>query len=248
MSSIDFDWDPDRPTISVADPRMTRMLLREPDRCATLNEYASACGMDTSEVVSLLAPYLDSGTLALDFFGEEVFVNTGPSGRPAPIGSADVPPNLWEQLRTRSGVEGAYGLWKLLRSLERSGWAVEHRPHRIMFGLGQVNELPYLGVRAGQVTLPTLIFPLADALTHHGGLLDQYEYAGASAIGVVCDERGLDSMVTVVRQWVLTRRVTPRLSVLVMEAPRYNPTLLSAADAAVLPVSVTRDTLSNYIW
>ena len=248
MSGIDYDWDPSRPTISVADPRMTRMLLRDPDRCATLNEYAAACGMDTSEVVSLLAPYLDSGTLALDFFGDEVFVNTGPSGRPAPAASADVPPNLWEQLRSRAGVEFGYELWRLLRSLERSGWSVEHRPPRIMFGLGQVNEAPYLGVHAGQSTVPVLIFPLADALTHPGGLLDQYEFAGSNAVGIVCEERGLDPMVTAVRRWVLSRRVAPHLSVLVLEAPRYNPTLLNAADAAIVPVAVTRDTLGNYFW
>jgi len=248
MSSVDYDWDPTRPTISVADPRLTRLLLREPQRCATLGEYAQACGIDTTRVVELLGSYLDNGTLSLDFFGDEVFVNTAPHGRPLPEASADVPPNLWESLRSRVGVETAYALWRILRSLERAGWLVEHRLHRIMFGLGRVQDAPYLGVKVGQVVVPTMIFPTAEMLGREGGLLDQYEQAGAAALAVVCDERGLDEAVTAVRRWVLGRKAVPTMSVLVLESPRYNPTLLSPGDAAMAPVAVTRDTLGNYFW
>jgi len=248
MSDIDYDWDPSRQAISVRDPRLTRLLLREPGRCATLNEYAQACGLDTSDVVEMLGGYLDSGALALDFFGDEVFVNTAPLGRPLPRGSVDVPPNLWEELRERAGTETAYALWRMLRSLERSGWSVEHRVHRIMFGLGAVVDLPYLGVKVGGVVVPAMIFPHLDALGRGGGLLDQYERAGARALAAICDERGLDEVVTAVRRWMLSRRGPTALNVLVLESPRYNPTLLSPSDTAVRPVNVTRDTLGQYFF
>jgi len=246
--SVEYDWDPKRRALAVSDPRLTRVLLREPDRCATLNEYAAACGMDPSEIVELLGKYLDQGVLGLDFFGDEVFLHTAPSGRPAAPDFPDVPPNLWEQLRERAGLEAAYALWKLIRSLERSGWGVEHRVNRIVFGMGQVADPPYIGVRAGQSVVPALIFPSQDALIRSGGLLDQYEFAGAAAVAVICDERALDNMVTAVRRWSLVKRAPATLSVLVLESPRYNPTLLSPSDVAIEPVAVTRDTLGNYFW
>jgi hypothetical protein len=242
----DYEWDLARTPIHVGDPRLNRMLLHEPSKCASLNEYAQACGMPTNQVATLLDEFLDSEAIGLDFFADEVFVNTAPHGRPAPDGTVDIPPNLWEQLRVRVGVDTAYTLWKLLRSLERSGWVVEHRLHRIMFGLASVADPPYLGVKAGAIWVPLMIFPSPDALIRSGGLLDQYERAGSSAIGVVCDEQELDSMVTAVRMWALSKREPPVLSVLVLEAPRYNPTLLTPRDAAITPVAVTRDALGNY--
>lgn len=248
MARIDFDFDPTRVTIILSDPRLKRIIIRDPERCATLNEYASACGMDTAEVVEALGPYLDTAELALDFYGDEVFLHTAPNGRGPESGALNIPPNLWERLRERCSVDEAYALWKLLRSLQRSGWTVEHRLHRIMFGIGPVRDVPYLGVVTGHATIPTLIFPPADSLISSDGLLEQYEQAGATALAVICDERALDEMVTAVRRWVLSRPVPIGMSVLVLEAPRYNPTLLSPGDAAVVPVAVTRDTLGNYFW
>jgi hypothetical protein len=242
---LEYVWDPSRQVISVDDPRLNMLLVRQPDRCATLTEYAQACGMDTAQVVECLGRYLDSGEVGLDFFGDEVFVNTGPQGRPAPLGAVDVAPNLWEQLRSRVGVEAAYALWRMIRSLERAGWTVEHKVARIMFGLGFVDDAPYLGVTVGAIVVPVMVFPSSTQLSGERGLLDQYEQAGARAVAVICDERGLDEMVTAVRRWVLSKRAKPALNVLVLESPRYNPTLLSPNDAAVEPVSITRDGLGN---
>jgi len=247
MAGIDYDFDPSKITIVLRDPRLKRVMVRDPERCATLNEYATSCSMDTDEVMEEISPYLDSGDFELDFYGDEVFLQTAPRGR----GEGQQPvvaPNLWERLRERSGVDESFALWKLLRSLERAGWRVEHRVHRIMFGMGAVRDLPYLGVAVGHVVLPVLVFPTMASLQGEDGLLEQYEEAGANAVAVVCDERGLDDVITTARRWMLSRRVMPALSVLVLEAPRYNPTLLSPADAAVVPVALTRDTLGNYFW
>jgi hypothetical protein len=50
-------------------------------------------------------------------------------------------------------------------------------------------------------------------------------------------------------QWVLSHvALRPSLSVLVLEATQFNPTLLSPADAAVTPRAVTNRALHTYEW
>jgi hypothetical protein len=239
---VEHLWDPSRRTISVADPRLNQFLVRHPDRCATLTEYAQAAGMDTSDVVELIGGYLDDGTLALEFVGDEVFVHTAPQGRPAPTGHADVPANLWERLRLRSSLEMSFAVWRLIRSMERSGWTVETNPAKVLFGLGPLSRVPYFGVLVGPQVIAVLPFPTPDEVAGPGGLLAEYARAGAGAVAVVCDEGGLDEMCTAVRRWVLSHRFTPSISTLVLEAPRYNPVLLAPTDGAIEPVAITRET------
>jgi hypothetical protein len=77
---------------------------------------------------------------------------------------------------------------------------------------------------------------------------ESYEQAGESVVALVCAEGTLASTASQVRRWMLSRRYSPMLRVLVLEAPRYNPTLLSAGDSAIKAVSVTRDELGEYFW
>lgn len=244
MNGTEFEWESLARSAHV-DPRVARILSQSPHTCATLDEYAKANNMATSDVVELLGQYLDSGLLSLDFYGDAVFLNTAPQGRDANTG---IPANMWEQLRSRVSVAHAYALWQLLRSLESVGWDVEYRISRILFGLGRVDDPPYLGVVVGQRIVPALIFPSVESLVGHGGLFDQYEQAGCSALAVICDEGALDEMVTALRRWAAASRVPPTLRALVLEAPRYNPVLITPHDAAIEPVSVSRDTLGNYFW
>lgn len=241
--SSEHVWDPTRPTISLADPRLNQLIIRHPDRCASLTEYAQAAGIDTSEVVELFGPYLDNGTLALEFVGDEVFLHTAPSGRPAPISHADVPANLWERLRNRSSIEMSFAVWRLIRSMERAGWGVETSLTKVLYGLGPLVRAPYFGVRVGAQVVPVLPFPSVDEVAGPSGLLAEYNRAGAPAVAVVCDEGALDEMCTAVRRWVLSHRFLPTISTLVLESPRYSPVLLAPSDGSIEPVSVSRETL-----
>lgn len=243
-----YSFDPARRMLALADPRLTRVMLREPERCASVTEYAQASGIETSQVIQLLGPYLDDGTLALEIQGDEIFLHTAPSGRPAPEHLAQVPPNLWERLRASTTPEFAYVLWKLTRALQASGWRVETNRYRIMFGMAAVSEPPLLGVDVGNVIVPLLIFPAAAAIASTAGLLEQYHRAGSAAAGVVCDAGALEEMVTAVRRWVLAHALTPSMSVLILEAPRYNPTLITPADGAVVPRAVNRAVLEQLDW
>lgn len=244
-----YIYDPARRVINTRDPRLNRVLLREPERCASVSEYAAASGIETTEVIELFGPYLDDETLALEIVGDEIFVLTAPNGRPMGPRCADVAPNLWERLRDNAPVELAYSLWKLVRGLERSGWRVENHPNRIMFGMAQVAERPYLGIDVGNTIVPLVIFPTADSVASPVGVLSEYNRAGAAAVGIVCDQGALDEMVTAARRWVLSHTVLrPTLSVLILEAPRFNPTLLSPGDAAVTPRAVTHQVLQSLEW
>jgi hypothetical protein len=244
----DYRLDPARRVLTATDPRLTRVMHREPLRCATLSEYAQATGMDATEVLQLLETFLDDGSVSIEVHGEEVFLNTAAAGRPVPAHLADTPPNLWETLRHRFDVPHAHQLWRLTRSLEAAGWRVEHNPSRIMFGLGRLSDLPVMGVDVGNTVVPLLLFPSAVALTAADGLLNTYESAGAAAVGIVCAQGALDEMATTVRSWVLGRQVPPPTSVLILESPRFNPTLLSPRDAAVTPKAVTIHTLQSEHW
>ena len=240
--SYEHLWDPTRRIISVADSRLNQLLLRRPERCATLSEYAQYVGIDLAEVLELFGPYLDDGTLALESFGDEVFLHTAPLGRPAPREHADVPPNLWERLRASSSLEMSFAVWRLIRSMERSGWAVETNAAKLLFGLAPLVRAPFFGIQVGAQVVPVLPFPSPVELAGPTSLLAEYSRAGASAVSVVCDAGALDEVCTHVRRWSLSHRYPPTMSVLVLEAPRYNPVLLAASDGSIEPVSVSRET------
>lgn len=241
------DFDPSRPVITLGDARLTRCMLGYPAECATVSEYARWTGMDTTEVLDRLGPWLDNGTLALETFGNELFVHTAPQGRPGPPHLAQVPANLWELLRSRSPEATAHGLWRLLRQLQRAGWLVETSPSRIMFGLASVADRPHMGLKIAANVVPLLILPSPDALAAPAGLLSEYERAGASMVGIVCENSALDETVTAVRRWVNSRNVTPGCNMLILEAPQYEPVFLSATDAAIAPRYVTRVALESQV-
>lgn len=243
--SSGYSYDPLRRALVVSDPRLTKLMQREPERCASISEYAAVTGIETGQVVELLGPALDEGALGLEIVGEEIFVHTAPDGRPGAAHLPEVQPNLWERLREGNHPDFAYALWRLARGLERAGWRVEANPHRIMFGLSRIDPRPYLGIHVANHIVPLLVHPAAADLSRPDGLLNTYDHAGAATVGVVCDSGALDEMVTATRRWVLGRRGQTYMSVLVLEAPRFNPTLLQPGDAAVTPRAVSRATLDQ---
>jgi hypothetical protein len=244
-----WDWQPDRRVISVPDPRLNKLLVRDAYRHATISEYASAAGMPVETVVAQLRPYLDGATLGLETVGGEIFLLTAPAGRPIASSGADVAPNLWEVLRATATIERAHETWQCCRALERAGWRVETAPDRVRWGLGHVSDAPSLALALGESTVPVLIHPDARQLAEISGPLAEYERAGAPAVAVVCRGGELDTVSTAVRRWILSHRAAPsKVTVLVLEQPRLAPVLLSANDAAVMPRTVDRATLDSLVW
>ena len=248
MTTHTYVYDPTRRIISVPDARLNRMLVRDAHRYATLSEYSAGAGLPTDRVVSLLAAHLDDGTLGLEVAGGEIFLLTAPRGRPVPADLGDVAPNLWETFRAAADVEESCRLWRICRSMERAGWDMEVVASVIAYGLGPVMTAPKLGCLVGRTIVPLVIAPTPDAVAAPTGVLAEYDRAGATAVGLVCVQGALDSTVTAARRYLLGRRVNPTaLSVVVLEAPRYQPVLLSAGDSGVTPRSLDRDLLASTI-
>ena len=247
MSTAGRSWplDPMRPVISLGEPRLQRLFLQDPMRCASLAEYAMATGIDISQVTMLLAEQLDAGTVSLGAVGGDVFVHTASLGRPTPAHLPQVPPNLWEVLRRQGDEAHAYRLWRLVRELEDAGWSVEAEGNRIPTTL--TGEVALVGLRLGAYTAPVVVLPAPDDLAHPAGVLTRFERKGIPLVAVICHRGELDRATTAARRWMFSRPARSPMSVVVLEAPRYQPVLLTPNDSSVTPTSVTREQLGQII-
>lgn len=240
---VNRDYTPaGRPSVDVGDHRLNRALMRDAFRFATLNEYSSATGITVADLISRLSNALDLGIVGLETFGGEVFVLTAPAGRPIPAHLPEIAPNLWETLRVRYSLEEAWALWRVARSMSRAGWDVEADPQQVAGSLKHLMDPPAVGVHVRDAVVPVVVGPDPAAIGHSTGLLAEYERAGASVVCLACKNGTLDTLVTAVRRWAVSLRVNPsKLTVVLLEAPRYQPVLLSVQDAAVAPVTVSRE-------
>ena len=230
--------------LTLPDARLNRVFQREPERCATLSEYARASGIETGRVMDLLSAALDSGAISFEPVGPEIFVHTAPAGRPTPIGVPEVSPNLWERLRVHGNKQNAYQLWTLLRSMENAGWVVEANTASIMFSLAPVAPVPELGLTIGNQVFPLMIRPRLEELSTPGQRFNQLSVAGARLVGIIVESGALEETVTAIRRQWMHQYSTSTIA-LILEGPRYNPVQLSATDASVAPRSVTRADLEN---
>lgn len=229
-----------RRVLVTADPRLTRLMQREPTRCATLSEYSAATGIDTGRVVDLFSEPVADGVLAFEPVGTEVFVHTAPSGRPAPRHLPEVAANLWERLRTGRTSQQAYDLWRLVRALELAGWVTETNTARIGFELGPLPEIPAVAITIDTRLAPVVFHPTPEQAADPAGPLGILAEAGSAVVALTCDSGALDDMVTAVRSY---HRHSAAPSVVVLEAPRYNPVPVTASDVSVAPRSVSQITL-----
>lgn len=244
-TSTKYAYDPQRRALIVQDPRLTRVFQRYPETCATLDEYARETSIDTATVMELLTPAVEDGVIDYEIFGEAVFVHTAPNGRPTPRHLPEVAPNLWELLREGREIPEAYQLWKLFRGLQTAGWHAEANTNLLRFGLGRLPFTPPLGIHVQHALVPLLLHPAQHVIVDPNGPLTLYEDAGAPSVGIVCSSGGLAAVTTAVRQWgVSPRGQGSQLSVIVLEAPSYSPTLLTPQDAAVRPRSVSQAMLN----
>jgi hypothetical protein len=226
----------------VADARLNRVMHQFPERYATVDEYAAAAGLDISDVMSLLEPFFEDGSLFLELVNGETFVLTAPSGRPIIDDQlCDVPANLWERLRLISSPSESYLGWSLMRGLERNGWAVRPSlPNESRIG----SFLAPLQARVGGRLIPVLVYSDHALIGSPIGVLADAARMGHRSVILCCELGELDTLSTEVRRFLLEGR-GGRIYVLVLEAPSFNPVLFSANDNAVLPKSVTRVALDK---
>lgn len=240
--SAAIPFDHRLPVLTFEDMRLTRLFHQEPQRCATVNEYAAATGIPVDRLLEMLSHPLQRGELDVEAVGGEIFVQTAPMGRPAPKGFGQTQPNLWEILRRDHSREQAYALWRIMRDMESGGWRVEADARFVPTGR---MESALLGLRFSLSTVPVLVLPDPVDISSQAGPLTHLEIAGMGLCAVTCLHRGLDATVTAVRQWMLGRPARAGLDVLVLEDPRYQPVLLTSDDGSITPRSVTIDAISS---
>jgi hypothetical protein len=217
-----------RPSISVADIRLQRLLFRGIG-LASLGEYAGAAEMEVADVLAQLEPWLDGRSLELEAVAGELFLHTAPQGRPHPDGAAVAPANLWELLRHVGDPDYAASLWRIIRGLQRGGWQVRTHP------VGATRPLTFLELMVDRVWTPMMVLPRRDRLGASDGPLARASQRSVSKVAVVCADGQLDEIAAQVRGWMTSYGQT--FEVLLLEQPRYTPTLLSSVDIAVRPTS-----------
>ncbi len=217
-----------RPSVTVADIRLQRLLFRGVG-LASLSEYAAAAEMDVADVLSQLEPWLDGKSLELESAAGELFLHTAPQGRPHPEQAAVVPTNLWELLRHVGDPEYAATLWRIIRGLQRGGWQV--RTHLV----GATRPLTFLELLVDRSWTPMMVLPRRDRLGAVDGPLARAAERSVSKVAVVCADGQLDAISAEVRSWMASH--DGRFDVVLLEQPRYTPTLLRSVDASVRPTS-----------
>lgn len=240
--SAPIPFDHRLPILTFEDMRLTRLFHQEPQRCATINEYAAATGIPVDRLLEMLSIPLQRGELDVEAVGGEIFVQTAPMGRPAPSGFGQTQPNLWEVLRRDHPREQAYALWRIMRDMESGGWRVEADARFVPTGR---MENALLGLRFSLSTVPVVVLPELSDLASQAGALTRLEMSGMGLCAVTCLHRKLDAVVTAVRQWMLGRPARAGLDVLVLEAPRYQPVLLTSDDGSITPRSTTVDAITS---
>jgi len=225
----------------VPEARLNRALNQFPERFASISEYANASGLDVSEVMRLLEPFFEDGSLYLELIKGETFLLTAPNGRPAREELSDVPANLWERLRIIGNPSESFYSWKLMRGMERGGWSVRASGSDEC-KIGEM--LAMLQARVGSNIFPVVAYSERSSLVSPIGLLAEAARAGHRAIIIACDLGELDEVSTEIRRYLLEGR-GKRIYVLVLEAPSFNPILFSINDSAVLPKSISRSALEK---
>lgn len=225
------------------DIRLTRALTKSLQPPATLNEYAQRTGISVDHILTLLRPHLDAGTLDIEAVGGEIFLHTAPQGRPGPPQLPQAAPNLWETLRSRYDRATAFAVWRLTRQLQDAGWSVENQPTHIPAARGG-NKTP-VGLHVSGGVLPVLVHPKPEELAGAKSPLTDFDRRGIGALAITCPDGKLDTWVTAVRTWMLTRFARTRLHVLILEEPRYTPVLLSPDDSSLSPRSISVEQLEK---
>lgn len=245
MGGAELLWapDPERPNIPIGDTRLRRCLLRDVGQYATVDEYAQASGLSVGDTAHELSHLVAVGAISFEMHRGHVFVLSAPEGRPSAHGQPDVAPNLWELLRRQCSIDSAYDTWRAFRTMSRRGWRVTP------LALAQTSDLHLVQRRtpvAAEVlgdTVDLLVGHDVKNLVSRGGVLDEYCRAGVGCVVITCPAGHLDLFLTHCRKWLAHRFQTDEhFSVVIAEAPSYQPVLISSDDAAVVAFSVETPT------
>lgn len=219
------------------------LLLQRATNCAAIDEYAAATNSDIETVLGYLSPLAASGHIRFEAEGDRLFIHTAPDGRGRDA-YVQWPPNLWERLRDRLPQEHAFGVWRLIRELERVGWITETSPSVLAGEFGNRRRAPLLGIVVANRAIPVSAYPAPEKV---GQIVEDYWRQGRDCVAVVCASGDLDTMVSEIRSWMLARPQRPDIAALVLEEPSYDPVVVHPQDNSITPRAVSRAYVSKLV-
>ena len=217
--------------------RLAITFFKKNSTSATLNDYARNTNLEIPELLKHLEHFLQEGDISIEAFGGELYLNTYP--RRNIEGSVRVfPANLWELLRKNVPVSEAHELYQLYKSLLFSGWVVKIRE--------RVNLEPtVLSIILGELTIPLLENTSTQKIRNQDNLLSKFELNNIHTAAIITKEGELGSYSTSLRSWYLGRNKRSELDIILLEAPRYSPVIVTPDDSAVSPLSIVYDANKN---
>lgn len=229
---------------SFTDYRLTKLVLQDPIRCSSIYEYSFATGIPAANIVEEFYRYCQDASIAFEAADGEIFVNTSPHKRACEHTHYNFSQNLWEIFRQSNDVEKASRVFKIYRGMELAGWRLEYRPQNIpMDYSGKQSEL---ALKVGNLNLPLILFPNPKSLDKKNSVLTQYAKTKLPIISMLIEEGSLDLVLSYSRKWFLETSANKNLDILILEAPTFNPYILSGTDGSLQARSATLSYLNNH--
>lgn len=215
--------------------RVFDLFYHEPVNYCTASDYLGGARVTMAELVAALQPLVDAQAVGYEGHEGEIFIRTAPQGRPITGQYSELGANMWEHLRRRNPVAKAAALVRAVRQLETVGWKVEVTADRLPGAYAQLPGRPNVGVEVkGGAVIPVLDFAL-DELTATNIL--PWQRHGMHVLAVVVRRGELETLVTKVKKM---QREGMAMYVLALEAPRYDPLMLSPDDVGLEASSVQK--------
>lgn len=225
--------------LKTLDTRLVRLVTSDPLRCASINEYSLACGIPVLDVLSQLEPLLSTGACNLEIVNGEVFLNTCVFSVTGKVTQSGLPDNLWGTFRKSANPVASLALWKLSRTLQRSGWEVVADPNVIAKAFPKLKQPPFLAVQVRSHLAP-VVHRVPDLTLSQSDELSNLVNVGCKAAVLTCNLGGLDDSVTLLRRWYKAQKSNDVPAVMILEAPRYAPgQVLTPNDSGIKPNTVT---------
>ena len=225
------------------DYRLTKLIIQDPLRCASINEYSQATGIPTDIILEQLHPYVKDSSISFEAVNGEIFVNTSPPKRACNHKHFSFGQNLWEVFRKEKEIKEAKDLFEVYRGLELASWRVEHDSKIVP--MNYLGERTSLALNLGRLVIPLLIFPEAKSLDKDNSPLTHFSKTKLSVLAILTKEGSLDNVVSFIRKWYIETASNTQLDILILESPSYTPYILTGKDGSLKPRSATLSYLDN---
>jgi hypothetical protein len=222
----------------IRDVRLSKLLLREPLRASSCSEYAKITGISITSILSMLEIYIHNEDIILETTRDDVYLRINNCLGKCHHRHNYFPPNIWSLVRSNNSLEEAERYYKIFKTLKFMGWQVEGNNKKIP--TDRNHQRPLFGLTIHNLTIPLVIFPPYRELAQRDSILSRFLKINNNLVALLIPEDTLEKYIAHIRAWMKTNNVTD-FDILLLEAPTFNPIVISTADGSLEPrmVSIT---------